>query len=157
MQRYCFFPWLVNFFEKKNNNFTSCPLYLRTSDSHDLLFPKICFCRRPHIQVDYDRFSEHKRNLYNVDWQYINGTSKFPTDKNHIIEKPKVLNEMLSLAKRLSSGIPQLRVDFYVVNDKVYFGELTLYHGSGFEKYNPKQLGKTLGDYIVLPKGKQNV
>ncbi len=117
-----------------------------------------CFSGEPKIiQVDYDRFINHRRNLYTTDWEYIEGTSKFPTDKSHKIEKPAVLNEMLDYARVLSKGFPQLRVDFYIVEDKIYFGELTLYHGSGFEKYEPEELGVTLGNYTVLPRRNDNV
>ena len=44
---------------------------------------------------------------------------------------------MLDLASRLSQGIPEVRVDFYEVAGKVYFGELTFFDGSGFDKIEP--------------------
>ena len=102
------------------------------------------------IQVDYDRFVEHKRNLYTTDWQYIEAAIEFPTDSNHRIERPKQLKKMLDLAHTLSMGIPHVRTDFYSIDDKIYFGELTFYHGSGFENFNPESLGEEMGKWIKL-------
>ena len=58
---------------------------------------------------------------------------------------------MKELAVVLSKNIPELRVDFYEVNNKIYFGELTFFDGSGFDKIEPKEWDKKLGDWIKLP------
>lgn len=89
------------------------------------------------IQVDFGRFGEHKRNLYTTDWEYIKGAILYPTDENHTIARPKCLDTLLSLASKLSEGFPYIRSDFYIINDKILFGELTFQHGSGFEKMTP--------------------
>ena len=103
------------------------------------------------IQVDFGRFKEHKRNLYDTNWNYIKELSiQYPTDPNTIIKKPENLEKMIELAQRLSQGIPHLRTDFYSINEKIYFGELTFYHGSGFEKFNTETWNKKLGDWIDL-------
>lgn len=104
------------------------------------------------IQVDFGRFSKHMRNLYSTEWDYIEGKIEYECDPNYIIDKPKALKQMLVLSKKLSSDFPHLRVDFYLIDEKVYFGELTLYHGSGFEKFTPESLGLELGSYIKLPR-----
>ena len=102
------------------------------------------------IQVDYDRFIKHKRNLYTTNWEYINGTIKYPTDPNHIIPKPENLDEMLELSSKLSKGFMHIRTDFYNINGKIYFGELTLYHGGGREKFTPESLGIEMGRHMKL-------
>lgn len=102
------------------------------------------------IQVDFDRFKNHHRNLYTPEWEYINGTICYPSDKNKIIEKPKELSEMLYLASKLSKGYPHIRTDFYIVNGHIFFGELTLYHGSGVEKISPEELEIKMGNEIIL-------
>lgn len=79
------------------------------------------------IQVDYDRFVEHKRNLYTTDWKYIDARIGYPTDKNHIIKKPEDLEEMLILSEKRAGSIPYIRTDFYCIGEKVYFGELTFF------------------------------
>ncbi|MBQ3112835.1 MAG: hypothetical protein IJC05_00500 [Phascolarctobacterium sp.] len=67
-------------------------------------------------------------------------------------EKPRCFEEMKKLAAILSEGTPQLRVDFYEVDGKVYFGEMTFFHCSGFELFKPKEWDKTFGDWVKLPK-----
>ena len=110
-----------------------------------------CFSGQPKfIQVDFNRFAVHKRNLYTLDWQYIDAEIQFPSDRNIIIEKPEKLDEMINIAKILSDGLPHVRVDLYSVRDKVFFGELTFYHGSGFEKFSPENFGYTVGKWLRI-------
>ena len=66
-------------------------------------------------------------------------------------EKPRCFEEMKRLAAVLSEGTPQLRVDFYEVDGKVYFGEMTFFHCSGFEAFHPEEWDKTFGDWVELP------
>lgn len=114
-----------------------------------------CFCfdgRVEMIQVDFDRFICHRRNLYTPDWKFINESILYPNDPDRIIEKPEKLDEMLELASLLSKGVPHVRVDFYVIENDLYFGEMTFYHGSGFEKFSSEAMENRLGDFIQLPK-----
>lgn len=104
------------------------------------------------IQVDFDRFTGHKRNLYTTDWQYIPASIEFPTDPNHKIEKPQCLDELLFLAKKLSEGFVHVRTDFYIIGKEIYFGELTFFHGSGFETFTPDSFGVNVGNLIDLNK-----
>lgn len=104
------------------------------------------------IQVDFGRFKEHKRNFYDINWNYIKELSiQYPTDQNTIIKKPENLEKMIELAQKLSQDIPHLRTDFYSINGKIYFGELTFYHGSGFEKIIPEEWNRKLGDMLIIP------
>ena len=66
-------------------------------------------------------------------------------------EKPACFEEMKRLAAILSEGTPQLRVDFYEVDGKVYFGEMTFFHCSGMEAFHPEEWDKTFGDWVELP------
>ena len=70
------------------------------------------------------------------------------------IEKPKKLEEMIDISKKLSKDIPFVRVDLYEVNGQVYFGELTFYPSGGFEGFKPEEYDKILGDMLELPKEK---
>ena len=65
--------------------------------------------------------------------------------------KPEKFEEMKMLAEKLSKDIPHLRVDFYEVNGKTYFGELTFSHWSGLVPFEPESWDKTFGDWIKLP------
>ena len=57
---------------------------------------------------------------------------------------------MISLAERLSKNEPFLRVDFYNVEGKIYFGELTFYPASGFGKWTPDKADEMIGEYLKL-------
>ena len=65
--------------------------------------------------------------------------------------KPSCFEEMKRLAAILGEGTPQLRVDFYEVDGKVYFGEMTFFHCSGMEAFHPEEWDKTFGDWVQLP------
>ena len=67
------------------------------------------------------------------------------------ISKPEGFDEMLTLAEKLSAGLPHIRVDFYDINGKVYFGEVTFYHWSGFTPFEPEDWDYTFGSWIELP------
>lgn len=103
------------------------------------------------IQVDFNRFAGHKRNLYTTNWEFLEVAIEYPSDSNIKIDKPEKLEEMLNLAQMLSKSIPHLRTDFYSIGNKIYFGELTFYHESGFGKFMPDEWDKKFGDWIILP------
>lgn len=67
-------------------------------------------------------------------------------------EKPKNYEKMYELAEKLAAGTPELRVDFYEVDGRIYFGELTFFDGSGFDKIEPKCFDELLGSWIKLPR-----
>lgn len=103
------------------------------------------------VEIDYNRFKGHMRNLYSTDWEKIDAVIKYPSDETRIFEKPKVLNEVLELSKKLSLGTPHLRTDFYIVDDKVFFGELTFFHESGMAHITPHTFDEKMGSWIKLP------
>lgn len=70
-------------------------------------------------------------------------------------EKPINLDLMIKFAKVLSKGIPHLRVDFYEIDGKLYFGELTFYTCSGFIPFYPEEWDLKLGKKLKLPKRSQ--
>ena len=88
----------------------------------------------------------------------------FDSDFNHLdivqvhpmsgrkIEKPKTFDEMKKLAAKLSEGSPHVRVDFYEINGKVYFGELTFTHHGGITPFHPQKWDRIFGDWLELPK-----
>ena len=62
---------------------------------------------------------------------------------------------MISLAERLSQNIPFVRIDFYLINKEIFFGEMTFYPGSGFEEFTPFKWDEILGSWINLPQVKK--
>ncbi|AYW46870.1 carbonic anhydrase [Tetragenococcus koreensis] len=110
-----------------------------------------CFNGKPcYVVFDIDRHSGHKRNIYDIDWNYIDVN----TDRNNfgdIVPKPEGYEEMVNIAKILSEDFPFVRVDLYYVNKKVYFGELTFYPWSGYVQFNPDKFDLILGEKLSLP------
>lgn len=105
------------------------------------------------IQVDFNRFVKHTKNIYDTDWNYMNVAINYPTDPNVSIKRPECLGKMLNMARELSKGLPFLRTDFYVINGKIYFGELTFSPGSGFMKVTPESFDLEMGSWIPVPRG----
>lgn len=88
-------------------------------------------------------------NFYDVDWNPMPFERHYP--KNPVeIEKPSKYDDMVRLAEILATDIPFVRVDFYQVNDKLYFGELTFYPGGGIEEFDPKSYDLMLGKWLDL-------
>lgn len=95
------------------------------------------------IQVDRGRFCRHTRNLYDLDWQLLPVRLTLP---NHAPDpRPEPLDEMIRLTLALAKDFEFLRVDCYVVDGRVYVGELTNYPGAGFEKFLPHSFALKLG------------
>jgi hypothetical protein len=131
-----------------------CEKYIEEPETGELKDYKIfCFDGKPKfIQVDFNRFIDHKRNIYDISWNFLDVEIEYPNDSNHIIKRPQTLETMLKISKVLSEGFPHVRIDFYEVNKKVIFGEMTFFHGNGFEKFKPKEFEVTMGEMIKLPK-----
>lgn len=103
------------------------------------------------FKVDFGRFVEHHANYYDTDGKLLPfGEMDYEPDANQRIELPNNLREMISLAERLSINEPFLRVDFYNVSGKIYFGELTFYPASGMGKWTNDDVDVCLGEYLTV-------
>ncbi|WP_405277287.1 ATP-grasp fold amidoligase family protein [Methanobrevibacter sp.] len=116
-----------------------------------------CFNGRPYyIMTCHSRYKATVAlDLYNLNWTYIPENMIFSqTHRNggNSVPKPKNLKKMLEYASILSEGFPQVRVDFYLMNDRVYFGELTFSSYSGRMEYYTDEFLEKLGQLIELPK-----
>ena len=110
-----------------------------------------CFSGKPElIQVDFGRFTKHERNLYTTEWEYIQERFEYPNNPEVQIRKPEHLKEMLELASKLAGNIPSVRIDFYSINGRIYFGEITFYQEGGFGRFEHESFEKKLGDLIRL-------
>lgn len=97
---------------------------------------------------------EVKFDYFDADFNYLDIHQYHDAGKS-TPEKPVCFEEMKSLASKLSKGIPQVRVDFYEVDGKVYFGELTFFHHGGIVPFTPEKWDYTFGSWIKLPKEKK--
>ncbi len=75
----------------------------------------------------------------------------------HIPEKPEAYDEMIHIAEELSKGFPHVRMDLYVINKKVYFGEFTFYHFGGVIPFEPAVWDKKIGTWLTLPIKRNNI
>ena len=128
--------------------------YMEDANLHELRDYKFfCFggrCRC--FKVDYDRFTEHHANYYDTKGNLLMfGEVGLLPNFNKSIEIPENINLMIELANKLSATISFLRVDFYNVNGKIYFGETTFYPGSGLVPFEPEEWDEILGSWIELP------
>lgn len=130
-----------------------CEKYLEDKDNNDLRDYKFfCFNGEVKIvQVDFDRFRNHRRNYYDLTWKLLNVEICQPSDHGVEIDKPHNFNKMVEIAETLSKGFPHVRIDLYNIGGKIIFGEMTFFHGSGLEKISPTEYETVLGEWIQLP------
>ncbi|MCU4674238.1 hypothetical protein N7931_01215 [Catenovulum sp. 2E275] len=96
------------------------------------------------LQVDYDRDGDHHRSIYDSAKQLINLSIKTKS-KNKPLAKLDNYDEMVWVAKQLAADFDYVRVDLYNFDGKIYFGELTFAHGSGFRRFKPAHYDKEWG------------
>ena len=103
------------------------------------------------IQVYYDRFVDINRAWYTPEWKYIN--IKGHIGKASYKQKPENLEIMIFLAELLGKSFDFIRVDLYLVDKKIYFGELTNYPLAGRTPFDPISLDFELGSkWKIIPK-----
>ena len=112
-----------------------------------------CFNGTPKITlVCSERFSSDNmcETFFDVNWKlypFIENNHRIDTT----IKKPKTFNKMLEYSRKLSKNIPFVRIDWYEIEGKLYFGEITFFPASGYEKFNPEEFGEEFGLLINLP------
>ena len=111
-----------------------------------------CFNGEPKIiLVCSNRSKNYKNtNFYDTNWNLMPFTRSNHKNNTEKIEKPKKLEEMLDIAKKLSKGIPFVRIDLYNINKKIYFGEMTFMPSGGFEGFEPEKWDVELGNMIDI-------
>lgn len=109
------------------------------------------------IAVYSGRDTELKTNIYSTDWKMYPDVYFKGKHINEEIPQPCVLPEMLAYAEKLSSNFKHVRVDFYIVNNKIYFGELTFTTGAGFDHITPRIFDEKMGSWLDLRPDKDGV
>ncbi len=128
-----------------------CEKFLSNKNESSLIDYKFyCFHGKPmFVHVDMDRFESHTRNFYDLNWVRMPFSLCYP-QANRDVESPKQLEKMIELASVLSSDFRFVRVDFYQINERIVFGELTFNPGNGLELFTPKKFDLEFGQYIKI-------
>ena len=89
---------------------------------------------------------------YDMDWNAHPEFSVFNSDyfRGEIVPKPKNFENMVEIAERLSKGFPEVRVDLYNIDGKIYFGELTFTSQGGFMDFYTPEFNRKLGDLVDM-------
>lgn len=131
-----------------------CEQYIEDNPNSQLSDYKFfCFSGDPkYCQVISDRNSNMTVDFYDMNWNHqpFHEPRNYPFAKEQH-EKPLNFETMKQLAKTLSKDIPFVRVDFYNIKGKIYFGEITFYPTSGRGGFTPEEWDGILGDLIPLP------
>lgn len=132
--------------------------YMQNKNDEDLKDYKFfCFNGEPKIiLVCSERFSSSNmcETWFDENWNCLD-----IIEANHRInkkiKKPVNFSPMMEFSKKLSKNIPFIRVDFYEIDGKIYFGELTFFPAAGFEKFEPEKWNRRLGNMLELPREKK--
>lgn len=132
-----------------------CEAYLEQEEGNELRdYRFFCFNGEPKfIAVDFSIIDKSKtrRNLYDLQWNLIDAEISYPKEMNIKVDKPQKLDEMIQLSKKLSAGFPHARIDYYYINNRIYFGEITFFHQSGMGRILPKEFELKMGSWLELP------
>lgn len=103
-----------------------------------------------------ERFSGSglKVTFFDKEWNVLPFERDHP--KSHVeIPKPRNYEKMIELAEIIAKDLVFARIDFYEVQDRIYFGEITFYPGAGMEAFQPESWDYKMGEWLELPnKGK---
>lgn len=132
---------------------------LRPSNKHLYDYKFLCFEGEPRLllldigvaNADGSHAKEYYRNIYDMNFLPMKDMRE-TRDFYHIdeIEKPVTWDFMIECCRKLSKPFPHCRVDLYSFDGKVYFGEITFFHGSGCNHFSPKESDLKLGSWIPL-------
>lgn len=122
-----------------------------TSDGSINDYKFLCFNGKPeYIVLDINRFTNHRRNIYDTAWNDLHVASDCPCADGDF-QPPENLSKMLKVAETLCKDFPAVRVDLYSIQGKVYFGELTFFPWSGYVIYDPDSFDFEMGEKFILP------
>ena len=127
--------------------------YLEDSVSEDALVDYKWFCFNGEPKIMYlcrERGSHPVTAFFDMEYRHLPFTMANPIATT-LPEKPAQFEKMKQLAATLSQGIPHVRVDFYLAQNQIYFGEMTFYDSAGYGPFNPPVWNYTLGEMLILP------
>ncbi len=104
------------------------------------------------LAVNHSVGKREYRDYYDKNWNLYSDLSPGTADiSGKPLQKPRQFEKMKKTAEELAKPFPFVRVDLYDVNDKIYFGEMTFFPGSGFLCFKPEKYDYMFGDWLKLP------
>ena len=89
-------------------------------------------------------------------WASPKGNGKYTNPSEKDVKKPERLGEMILFSELLAKDFSYVRIDWYEVNAKLYFGEITFHTDGGNVPILPEEWDRKLGDMLVLPNKPSN-
>lgn len=103
--------------------------------------------------VPHADYSLRSNDTFTKDWKRQDWYAYYKP-KGGDIKKPTQMDKIIEMSEELSKGIPYIRIDWYIIDGKPYFGEFTFYTWAGFLRFTPPEWDKKMGDWIKLPNKK---
>lgn len=125
-----------------------CEEYLENDDGTEILDYKfMCFNGEPTmLWMDYDRYTRHIRNHYDLEGNPLYYVSDVPADYNRTFIKPENYDKMVEIARKLAKPFPHVRIDLYNLNGRIIFGEMTFTSWGGYVSFETPELDKIWGE-----------
>ena len=126
--------------------------YLRFNVNEPEDYKFICFDGEPkYCWIDVNRYTDHRRNVYDMNWRLQEWQLNNYKHTDNPVPKPLNFELMIELTKKLASGFSHVRVDWYNLQGRIYFSEMTFTSTSGFARIYPSKYDVLLGDMWKLP------
>ena len=131
--------------------------YLESANSDEDIveYKFFCFYGNPtFLYVITDRVIGQSAclGIFNTNFEQLGVYRKDERPLTKKIEKPQRYEKMMDIARKLSEPFPEVRVDLYYVNEKIYFSEMTFYDGSGYVPFCPDTFDYEFGKMFILPR-----
>lgn len=92
------------------------------------------------------------QEIYDLKWNFVNEhTNNYSLPKT-LTNRPKYFDKLLEYSKILSRDFKHARIDFFIEDECIYFGEITFTSSAGFGKFSSKQFEEEMGKNLILPK-----
>ena len=127
--------------------------FLDMESEHNAEYKMFCFdgkFRYALVCTGLGHSAQRTNDFFDRDFNHLDVIKGLPNSKN-VLSKTSVYDELVELSEKLSVGIPSVRVDFYVIDNHIYFSELTFFHESGFYPWHPSEFDMVLGREVILP------
>ena len=112
--------------------------------------PKLIFLDLHACDEEGNHAEDDYRNIYDMDFKPIDMRVTMTPRNPENYGKPENYDEMVRCAEILSKPFPHCRVDLYNIDGTIVFGEMTFYHGAGFNKITPPEWDRKMGDWIDI-------